>query len=76
MDRNAIDREVHNMIGINPKRGLYENLLAFMLRSNGHVVDVDCPDCRSLLVVDAVPENNGYNVTCECGRCSGPFRGL
>ena len=75
MDRNEIETEVRNMIGRNPKRGLFEHVMAFMLRENGHNVDVHCPDCKALLVVDPFPGNNGYNVSCECGTCSGAFVG-
>jgi hypothetical protein len=76
VDRDQIEREVQNIVGGNRKHGLYEHVLAFMLHTNNLVVDVHCPDCKTLLVVTPFPENNGYNVVCSCGTCSGSFRGL
>ena len=77
MDRDEIAKEVNHLHqGSEYKIGLLEHLMAYMLHANHHVVDVHCPDCKALLVVVPFPANNGYSVTCSCGRCSGAFRGL
>jgi len=76
MDRDEIEQEVKRILHGVRKRGLQEHMMAYMLHANDHVVDVHCPDCKSLLVVEPFPANNGYNVYCECGKCSGAFKGL
>lgn len=76
MDRVEIDREAKRLMNGMQIRGLLEHVTAYLLFTNGHLVDVHCPDCKSMLIVDPFPANNGYNVTCECGTCSGAFKGL
>lgn len=76
MNRVEIEREAVRLINGMQKMGLLEHVTAYLLFANGHVVNVCCPDCKSILTVEPFPGNNGYNVSCECGTCSGAFKGL
>lgn len=76
MNRVEIKREARRMIHGMQKRGLIEHVTAYLLFTNGHAVDIHCPDCKSVLVVEPFPTDNGYTVRCECGTCSGAFKGL